>query len=334
MISEISDRLLFMATGKKRLLDICAKAYLIFPSRIRKDTGLCREFLKDGEYCPTFCQIRRLRIKRIKERIKRGGLGIDEEMGIWNSGFISGLRNSGCLYSHSSWRYRIYSSTHKEIIRDLKDANICRIGKVSKNATHHISKFPLLEYPSEKGYTKEFISGLLAGGIKEVIKGEEWIMLVNGSWGKRGVPLFKVKERNDALKEWGILYTECKRGILVSPFYGALFSQWMPVHSACRMMSFRRPALCPKLGILYWDICVGGKGDRKFPIWVDEMPYVGSYVTSRGLDIAKKDLRLEGVNEGILGINVRLRKVMKEWALWHKKNRIRRVSSCPHPLKS
>lgn len=315
-----------MDSNKNRLLEICAKAYLIFPLRIRKDPSLCREFLREGEYCPTFCQIRRLRIKRIKERIRMGGLGIDEEMGVWNSGFISGLRSSGCLYSHSSWKYGTYISTHKEVVRDLKSANICKIRELSRNATHYISRFPLFEYPSEKGTEKEFISGLLAGAVKRKVGEEEWLMLGNGVGRKRNEPLFSLKERNAALMKWGILYKEVKylgrESILISPFFGALFSQWMPVHSACRMLTFDRPALCPEIGILYWNICVNEKGDRRFPIWVDEMPYVNSYATSFRLAIGKKDMRLEGVRLGILNANERLKGVMKEWAGWHKKNRL------------
>jgi hypothetical protein len=92
------------------------------------------------------------------------------------------------------------------------------------------------------------------------------------------------------------------------------------------MFHFTCPGLCPELGILYWNLCVKEKHDRKFPWWRDALPFINSYVTGWKNSIIKGknkiEIRKAGVDIGILKISNEIRNILKEWYIWHKNNRI------------
>ncbi len=274
---------------KSRLIDVAAVTYLLVDRHVTGHPQSCNIFLRDGEKTPTTSQIRYAGgIHAIRQRVALGRLDIDQYLGVWNSGFISGLRNSGCLLQVTAHSQLIYANSHKELFLDLKAANICSLSRTSANHIYTINSFHLLQYPSEQGFSKEYIAGLLAGSYLVEIDGLQWLALGERGRKNQSKSLVDVQERSRALKNWGILYKEHemvlnkhhKKVLLISPFYGALFSQWMPVNSFSRMMGISRPAMCPELGLIYWNICVREKGDRAVPLYVDELPFVGSYATN------------------------------------------------------
>ena len=274
---------------KNRLIDVLAKSYLLIDSHVVSNPQACSKFLKDGEKIPTVGQISYAGgVRAICRRIRQGGLDIDKELGVWNSGFTSGLKNSGCLMQITANRYILCDRTHPGLIQDLRESNLCSYWETSSPGFHAINRFHLLQYPSEQGFSKEYIAGLLAGSYLVEIDGLQWLALGERGRKNQSKSLVDIQERSRALKNWGILYKEHemvlnqhhKKVLLISPFYGALFSQWMPVNSFSRMVGMSRPAMCPELGLIYWNICVRERGDRAVPLYVDELPFVGSYVTN------------------------------------------------------
>jgi hypothetical protein len=316
---------------KNCTIDVLAKAYLMGRQNVLHHPDLCMDFLSGDEKTPSKFQVRQIGgISAITKRITAGNLNIDEHLGVWNSGFISGLKNSGCLAQCTAFSYTILSSRNQDLINDLSESSLCSVYNSSYDGQKFVGRFPLLHYPSEQGFTKEYIAGLLAGGMIVEKDGLQWIALVTRGTGKHFKALVNDAERKRALNEWGILFNEdefsycstIQMRLLISPFYGVIFSQYMPVHSFSRMMRFSKPAMCPELSILYWNICVKETGDRSFPLYVDEMPFVGSYMKNRKSPLRDVDMRRKGIDMGIVRVSSGLRGVMKDWAKWHKNNRL------------
>jgi len=107
--------------------------------------------------------------------------------------------------------------------------------------------------------------------------------------------------------------------ILISPFFGALFFGYMPIHSASRIIGVKKAYKGVELALVYWNI-LRAVGEPVAPIKAHILPYAVSYATYWNREIINNtDIRLLGVELGIFGISKELRDLMKEWINYHSR---------------
>jgi hypothetical protein len=260
---------------------------------------------------------------KIWERIKDGNLGIEDDLGVWTPSFCLGLKTGGKLRKHVFNAYYINIDKMNSLYMDFMEIklpiNIWKEHNRRGGRVSGVSKCPFFEYGCKEVNEKEYLAGLFSGA-EIIIKGkEEWYFITSD------------KESLDRCKgildKWKIVWEEHNEhrssrvylGIIVSPFYGALFFGNMPVHSASRALNFTNPGHCPSLPYIYWNM-IRKNGERKVPSKKDILPFSHSYATYYNNGLKEKDWRKKGIDIGILGMSDELRNMLFEWMEYRKTN--------------
>ena len=266
--------------------------------------------------------------KKIWARIKEGNLGIEDDLGIWTPSFCLGLKSGGQFRHKFVNVYQFNVSLMESLYIDLLEIKIPikvdKRYKVNGRVFSGISRCPFFEYGCKKVNEKEYLAGLFSGAEIININGEEWYFIIDRNDGL-------INRSKEILNGWKIVFDEhivekrvklkkrAIKGIIVSPFYGALFFGNMPVHSASRALNFTNPGYCPSLPYIYWNM-IRKNGERKVPSKKDILPFSHSYATYYNNGLKEKDWRKKGIDIGIIGMSDELRNMLFEWMEYRKTN--------------
>jgi len=299
--------------GNKDIMTmVCTKAFLLHGKKYGK-----KEYMRqytDEDILPSKRQLRQWRINSaIKDKIKSGQIEIDDDLGIFTSSFLTGLRDSGVFQEPLNKRFRFNGNAHKEFAIDLTELKLpIKLSTTYKNGVINISNcsFLHLGVNSNKYNWNEYIGGLFTGCRINQNKNDKWLIIMPKSdiSFKRVISVFS---------NYNIVYEVKRNKIYISPYYGALFFGYMPIHSATRIISIRKAYQGAKLALVYWHM-VRKVGQPVAPPKAQILPYALSYASYWNSGILKKtDIREMGVDMGIIGISDELRALMNEWIRYH-----------------
>lgn len=299
---------------KNKIIESCAKNTILLDTKSHKKNWLLKPYLPN-EIIPSNKQLNKWGIYgAMQNKIKEGNLDINDELGLWTPSFCSGIRDSGIFYEIRCHCFKFNKNTHNEFLLDISEIKLpIKISKIYQNQYVNLTGCPFMEYGINNGeynYT-EYLAGLFTGGRIENIEREEWMVVPI----KNEPTLNKI---TTILNKYKILYKIGKKGqILISPFIGALFFGYMPLHSSTRIINIKRAAMGSKLALIYWNM-VREIGQPVAPTKAHILPFAVSYATHWNSGILKKtDIRKMGVDMGIIGISSELRQLIKEWISYH-----------------
>jgi len=243
----------------------------------------------------------------VYRRIAEGGLNIDERLGVWTGGFFKGLRMSGALRPCGKRQWYVWENSHRDLIRDMEGMGVFNHleRKTAKNGTRRLRRCPASFLPAEPDDGASVVAGVFAGGNIREAYDENWLEVAG------------TDEIKGLLGNWGILWKSGfmfrgKRSILLPPSYAPLFSNFLPPHTLERLSSIRKPALCPTLPAIYWDLVMREEGKPVIP-FKNALPYSCSMRTFRRNGWKRGDLHLMGVRLGINVVEPRLQVLMRSW---------------------
>jgi len=299
---------------KDKIIDACVKAYLVYGEKGYTECALLRQFT-DEILLPSKRQIEKWRLYgKIINKIKNGQIELENDLGVFTSSFIRGLKDSGIFYRSKKNKVSFNSKIYEEFLFDLKEQKIfIKLSKQHKGYQTSILRCGLL-FLGENGIKynwNEYLGGLFTGCDIKDKEGYKWLVIV-----------LKSKESFErvlgVLDKYKIVYKIIKNKIYISPFYGALFFGYMPLHSACRAIDVRKPALGAKLALVYWNM-FRAVGEPVAPPKAYILPFSKSYATHWNTGMLKKtNIRLFGVKLGITGMSQELRDLIKTWIYYQK----------------
>lgn len=296
------------------LLKILAEASVIHGDRAHGRVDLIQSFLTPelrSRRIPasrSARERRRLLVRRVYGRIKAGDLNLPPR-GCWNGAFFSGLRLSHALRLRTGRTWEIYEPTHRELLGDLEAMPLPHRleAKAGRNRIRRLRRCPATFLPSSDGSPADQLAGLFAGSSIRKIAGQSWLELPGTD---------QVKA---LLDDWAIPFCfsrSCfgRERIVISPFYAALVAHHMPHRSAERILRIKKPALCPLLPAVYWDL-VFSQPYRRYPPFSGCLPFACSRSTYCRNGIRRKQLhRSAVVEQGIMRVDAKLRGLMSEWS--------------------
>ena len=264
--------------------------------------------MPDGEWFRTRHELRRVTggRKAALRRLAAGGIVPAGRFGAWSPDFWAGLRLSGAIHPDShprEWVVR-FPRRHEALLEDmLGEAPFMRRWSDSKRG---VTLWSL--WAAEMGADDPAGAGVLAGlmaGARRLDDGQGmgWAVVTDSLGARRllgdlMVP-FVVERR--------------RRGLALSPFWGALVAHMMPAASAERYRLWLRPACCP---LLPWAFLAhawgkGFAGMRRHVPWASARPWAirGRFPTEG------RRLRRAGLDRlGFLGVSPVLRAAWLEGA--------------------
>jgi len=263
--------------------------------------------------------------KAALERIAMGNLGIENRLGVWNGSFFHGLKLSGALRKGPGTEFTIWA--RPELVADLSEMPLMHRlePRAAKHGQRRLRRCYAAFLPPEDPIGRSVLGGLFAGAILRNANGEEWLELPDAQ-GVRTI-----------LGEWGIPCLQMerpmgKRGLHVSPLFGALVAHIMPPHSAGRIRGIRKAGGCPYLPAILWEMAMARKGQRYMP-FPDALPFACSKSTFFRRGWRRRDLHKSGWLELGIRITPRLRELLVKW---HQRRMVERNgNSCDasgHPL--
>ena len=288
-----------------------ARVFILHGDRVHRDWRMMIDLWCMGgfitPYPPSVNQFAAVGGARaVYRRIAEGGLGVDDQLGIWTGGFFKGLRMSGALRPYRKRQWAIWENTHRDLIRDMEEMEVFnKFERASgRNGIRRLRRCPASFLPAESDGAS-VVAGVLAGSHIREVEDENWIEVAGED------------EVVRLLDGWGILWRKgfMYRGrptILVPPFYAPLFCNFLPPYTLERLSSIKRPALCPFLPAIYWDIVLREANLPVIP-FTDALPYSCSMRTFRRRGWKRGDLHLMGVRLGISVVEQRLQGLMRSW---------------------
>lgn len=297
-----------------------ARVFILHGDRAHRDpataTTLWRTEKFSTRWPPSPDQIRRMGgTDAIYHRITEGGLGIDDRLGIWNGGFFRGLEMSGALRRYGRRSWWIWGNSHRDLIRDMEGMEVFnRLERNSgRNGIRRLRRCPATFLPAEPCDGDAVVAGLFSGAVLRRIEDDDW-MVLPGSGDVTGI-----------LGKWGILWRPGSRyrgreTIKVSPFYAPLFIDVMPTHTLAGLLAVRRPAMCPFLPAIYWDLSLSEPGLPIAP-FAGALPFSCSPRSFRRWGWKRQAMHLTGIRMGIPRVEPRLRHRLQAW--WDAQSRLR-----------
>ena len=299
--------------NKEEMIKVCAKSFLLNGKKNYTKHELLRKFSKE-EILPSSRQLVEWRIySRIISRIKNGDIEINDHLGIFTGSFVSGLRDSGVFHRPTLHQLALNGNTHKELVQDLMESKLnIKISKKYKNYKINLSNCGILRLgvKNNKYNWKEYFGGLFAGCKIEQIGDKEKLIISP----KSGISFESIISY---LKAQKIVYDIEKNLIYISPFYGALFNKYMPIHSANRVIGVRKPYMGTELALVYWNM-VREIGQPVAPPRANILPFAKGYATHWNTGMLKKtNIRKMGLDMRVYGISDDMREIMNEWIKSH-----------------
>ena len=294
-----------------------ARAYVLADAKAHLKPDVLWPYMQaavPGGYCPTVCCMRYAGApKAALARLQQGDLGIEESLRPWTAEFFLGLRLSGGLQEKEMGRFRIDATTLPELVEDIATWHIAgKLGADDGFGRRRLIGCLATQLPAVDPLGESVVAGLFAGAKLIEIDGEQWFEFPASA---------QVKS---LLETWTILYepsigTKTKKDMLrASPFFAALFGDLMPNCSKERILSLRRPAMCPLLALLHWDWLYAPikKGMRILP-FPDALPFGCSRRTFYRRGFKRDELHWKAVHMGLLSVDQRLRVRIKDWFEQH-----------------
>lgn len=294
-------------------IDACAQAWCLVGSDAHRNTDKLRPWFPNRHWPPSIYEVQNSGgVRAIKERIRQGGLCITDELRPWTGSFMRGLKLSGAIKPESQdndRRWQIWAPAHEELVNDIKSATQFSKRLESYSGTpgvYRLSRCPILLLPPEDPLDECVIAGLFAGAMIEVKEDKTWFAVPDS------------KEVRNLLEHWSIVWHRtgtfmARPNLWISPFYPALFAHLMPECSATRVLWAKRPAMCPQLAQIYWDILFSQEGERILP-FADALPFGCSVRTYRRRGWRRNEMHKEAVTTlGITHVTESLRTVLRRW---------------------
>lgn len=308
-------------------IEASAQAHCLVSDRAHRETELLHPWFPSiPSGFPSEHEIRNAGgVRAIRERISKGNLGLDaSDFGVWTPDFLHGLRMSGAIRLESQWqihRWQIWIPNHRELLEDLGSVKFPHT-LVTYKGTPKISRLarcPLMLHPPTKPNEPSLVAGLLAGGMYVIKDGETWITLPRS-------PVVR-----NTLETWSIPAVEQavapgRYCLLVSPFFPALFSHLMPSILANRALHVQKPALCPLLAAIYFDLVLTKEGLPILP-FSEALPFGCSIRQFRRNGWHRPDLFRQALQMGITGVATPLKQVVARWFTEASKARFPSTSS-------
>jgi len=253
-------------------------------------------------------------VRAVLSRVARGGLGIDDRLGVWTPGFLCGLRMSGAIRQEGK-AWSIWVRTHQELLSDMEAMPMPHRleSKAGRNGVRRLRRCPAMLLPPSNPQGTHVVAGLFAGAVLREDGDAQWLELP------------KTKETVALLDNWTVMFSDLRpfRGevrIGVSPFYAALFAHMMPPNARQRVLGVGRPAMCPLLPALYWEWAFCRRGQRMLPS-KDALPFACSRRTCfrRGWSRRNSRLHRQAIEAGICHVDPRLRELMVRWFEEHRR---------------
>lgn len=296
------------ARRRDAILEAYAKSFVLVGDRVGAAERVIAEFLPPGVHPPTPSQFRRIGgVAAVHKRIAKGGLGIDDRLGVWTGGYFHGLRISGALRPDAGRGWAVWRATHYRLVADLESMPLPHsLDPPGKNAIRRFRRCPAASLPPGDPHGVDVVAGLFSGAVHVRVDGEDWLELPADP------------EVVELLDTWAIAHKpgrvyRGKNRILVSPFFGALVSRHMPPRSAERALGMRRPGDCPWLAVAYWDWAMTRKGLRRIP-FPDALPYGCSWRTAVRRGWRRAEVHRRAVFElGVTHLDRRLVALCRDW---------------------
>lgn len=294
------------------MLAVFAKAYCLADDRTHKNIRCLLPFIPErwrSRLLPSIAMLEnRGGVKAVWNRIRKGGLEIDDQLSPWTGGFWHGLQMARALRPpmDGSHRWQIWERTHRELLADLEQVPfpIRLESRAGRNGVRRLSRCLSSYLPPSDPLGADVVAGLFTGGVLHEIDGEQWVALpaspsaqeILAAWSIRSTPMTFRR------RDW----------IRISPFYAALFADLMPPRSASRILGLRRAAQCPILPAIYWDHAMRQVGMPVLPFGT-ALPFGCSLRTFRRRGWQRGELHRMGLEFGITHVDRRLRIVIRKW---------------------
>jgi len=194
-------------------------------------------------------------IRGTVQRIRSGEIELEDP--VWTAEFLHGLTLSGCLEPDGrghGMNWRIRGAERPGLERDLSEMpwhkavsepTSYRNGRGLRRELR-IGQFAAPLVPPKDRLSPCVVAGCLAGVVSRVDKD-----------GRTSHTVKRSPEVEDLLRLWTIHFVAKGRVLLLSPFYAALFSPRMPTHIQKEILSIKRPAGCPVLPTVLWQMAMG-----------------------------------------------------------------------------
>jgi hypothetical protein len=206
------------------------------------------------------------------------------------------------LQEKEAGRFRVDANAHPELVEDIANWHIAgKLGSDDGFGRRRLVGCLATLLPPVDPIGASVLAGLFAGARLIEIDEEQWFE-------------FSASDQAKALLDsWTILYEPSnairtnKNMLRVSPFYAALFADLMPAHSKQRILSLRRPAMCPLLALLYWDWLYSPiKPNERILPFPNALPFGCSRRTFYRRGWKRKELHWKAVHMGLLSVDQQL----------------------------
>ena len=303
---------------REQWLEAFAKSYVLAGDRDHVSQRAVVEFLPQGVHPPTPRQFRSAGgVCGVYGRIARGGLGIDDRLGVWIGGFVRGLRLSGALRKDAGRGWAVWESTHRILLADLQSMPLPHRLESGghRNGIRRLRRCPASSLPPDDDSGVDVLAGLFAGAIHVRANGFDWLELPADPEVLRLLDLWTVHHRISRMFRG-------QERIAVSPFYGSLVSPHMPPFSARRVLGMKRPGDCPLLPLIHWDSCLSTPKMRWAP-FAGDLPFGCSRRTALRRGWKRRNLHRQCVLDlGLTHIDRRIGSLCEEWFARRAKGRL------------
>lgn len=308
-------------------IEASAQAHCIVSDRAHLETELLHPWFPSiPSGFPSEHEIRNAGgVRAIRDRISKGNLGLDvSDFGVWTPDFLYGLRMAGAIKPESQWqvhRWQIWAPNHRELLEDLGSAKFPHRLVTYKGTPKifRLARCPIMLHPPTNPNEPSLVAGLLAGGVPANKNGETWITLPRSTVVRNTLETWSIPAVEQAVAPG-------RYCLLVSPIFSALFSYLMPSHLADRARHVQKPALCPLLAAIYFDLVLTKEGLPILP-FSDALPFGCSIRQFRRNGWHRPELFRLALQLGITGVATPLKQVVARWYTEASKARFPSTSS-------
>jgi hypothetical protein len=286
---------------KLKRCDLAARAVLKY-GYLKKLTEKEIEEFWDEENTPSVGTLNRvISAKNIKWYI-RNHISIDDP--IWNGDFIGGLTKAGKV----SWHKKHYptfkwwgSPILATILKDCPFHGKVKDGKSQKSEKHYYlwKKVPALYLQNDKN-TLSYIAGLLATGKEYAFEGNTYALYHTSVM--------------EELSEYGIPVvrrTEVWERPLISPFWPALFTRFMPQSCHEYWLNIKKPYLASEYAAILWLTYADHRFEKgSIPFLKSRRMVFYDFKNDRG---AVKSLQRLRVEHDLINLDPLIRECIQVW---------------------
>jgi hypothetical protein len=290
-----------------------ARAYVLADPKAHLKPQVAWPYIKaavPGYLWPTICSLHYAGAPQAAlARLRKGELGIENEMRPWTPEFFLGLRLSGALQEKEAGRFRIDATVHQELVEDISKWPIAgRLGTDDGFGRRRLVGCLVTLLPAVDPQGESVLAGLFTGAPLIKIDGEQWLEFPASDQVKSLLDTWTILHESSKAMKKG------KEMLRVSPFYAALFMDLMPNCSKERVLKLRRPAMCPLLALLHWEwLFAPLKTHMRILPYADALPFGCSRRTFYRRGWKRKELHQKAVHMGLLSVDQRLRVRINHW---------------------